>query len=114
MNNKELIEYYFELSNTWDIDGISRLLDEYVSYSSDNVWLHFGKAGVLTMKQKFFWGLKARNWDIQKIEEISENIFRIEFLFKAQTVEGKNISRPGVENIIVYEWKLRHIEVRNI
>ena len=86
MKNKELILHYFELSNDWDIEGISRLLNEYVSYSSDNVWLHFGKEAILDMKKKFFWGLRSQNWDIQKIEEISENIFRIEFLFTAETV----------------------------
>jgi ketosteroid isomerase-like protein len=43
MNNKELILHYFELSNAGDIESISELLDEHVSYSSDNVGLHFGK-----------------------------------------------------------------------
>ena len=114
MNNKDLILHYFELSNAWDIEAISSLLDETVSYSSDNVWLHFGKEAILDMKKKFFWGLKTQNWDIKKLEEISDNIFRIKFLFTAETLNWETIFRPGVESIIVHEWQLRHIEVRNI
>lgn len=113
MNNKDLILRYFHLSNSGDIESISEILDEHVSYSSDNVGLHFGKGNVLAMKRSFFWGLKSQNWEIQKITEPSENIFRIEFVFSATTLEENTIARPGVESIIVHDGKLRHIEVKN-
>jgi len=114
MNNKNIILKYFQLSNAGDIESIAGLLDEYVSYSSDNVWLHFGKWSVLSMKRTFFGGLRSQSWEIQKIETPSENIFRVEFLFTATTLEWQTISRLGIENIIVHNEKLRHIEVRNI
>jgi hypothetical protein len=77
------------------------------------VGLHFGKWNILAMKRSFFWGLSSQNWEIQSITEPSENIFVIEFLFTATTLEWQTISRPGVESIIVHDEKLRHIEVRN-
>ncbi len=114
MNNKDLILHYFELSNAGNIDAISQLLDEQVSYSSDNVGLHFWKENIINMKNTFFWWLKSQNWKIETIEEVSENIFKIHFLFSAETLDWESISRPWVESVIVHEWKLRHIEVRNI
>jgi len=113
MNNKEIVLHYFELSNAGDIESIAKLLDENVSYSSDNVWLHFGKWNILAMKRTFFWGLKSQSWEIQNIIQPSENIFVIEFLFTATTLEWQTISRLGIESIIVHDRKLRHIEVRN-
>ena len=113
MKNLELIKHYFHLSNIWDITSIWKILDEEVSYSSDNTGIHFWKENVLKMKNNFFWGLNSQNWEIKKIVEISERIFRVDFFFTGTTTKWINISKSWRENIIINKWKLRHIEVRN-
>ncbi len=113
MSNLDLVKHYFELSNKSDLGNIEKILFDDVVYSSDNVWVHFWKENVMSMKKDFFWKFNEICWKVLKIEEVKNNIFEIDFIFQAELLDGTQIDKSWKETVIVKNWKIYFIQVRN-
>jgi hypothetical protein len=72
---------YFDLSNNADIESIEHMLDENITYSSDNTGIFYGKKDVMNMKQNFFASFDELIWKIHKVSEITDNIVLFDFTF---------------------------------
>lgn len=113
MNNLDLVQQYFELSNKADLENIEKILANNIVYSSDNVWVHFWQKDVMNMKKDFFWKFISLNWEVENINEKKSNIFVIDFILKAQLIDSTSIAKPWRETVIVKDWQIHFIQVKN-
>jgi len=110
--NIELVKHYFEISNDSNIDEIKKLFTENSTYSSTNTGLYLWADKIIEMQEEFHWKFLSLNWDIDKIEEIKDWIIEVKFSFNWVDKKWKKISFWWAENIIVFENKIQHIEIK--
>ncbi len=113
MNNLDLVTHYFDLSNKGDLEEIEKILYDNIVYSSENVWVHFWKENVLNMKKNFFWKFESIAWWDLEIIEIKNNIFEIDFVLDAVFLDWEKLNKLWKETVIVKDWRIYFIEVKN-
>lgn len=109
----QLAKHYFDLSNEGKLTDIKTLFTPSSTYSSSNTGVYLGVDQIMRMQSEFFAGYKTLGWNIHSVEEIRPGVVLFDFTFSGETLDGKMVSRPGLEYVIVYNRKLQHVEVRN-
>lgn len=113
MNPIETAKKYFELSNQRKLEAIPSLLHEDATYSSDNTGLHYGVEAIMEMMTRFYANFPKLHWTIDAIDEIRPHIVEIDFILTATDSNGREITRSGIERIVISDSVIKHIEVRN-
>lgn len=113
MSATEVTQLYFDLSNERNLERIFMLFAEDATYSSDNTGLYFGIASIKEMVAGFYDNFPSLHWEIHKLEQTSPNIAEVSFTLTATDKDGHDITRPGIERVVVVGGKIRHVEVRN-
>ena len=112
MNPIETATYYFEVSNKSDFTEIEKLFTDSSTYSSQNTGLYLWRDSIIAMQKIFHTSFDKLVWNIESIEEEKEWIVKVVFTFRGEK-DKKTISFSGVEYVVVYQWKIQHIDIRN-
>lgn len=105
-------ERYFELSNNGDLAGIRAMMTDATTYSSAHTGVYLGVETIMSMQTGFHAAHEDLHWEIEAVEEERPGVFRFDFVMTGRDADGNDISRPGIEYIIVQDGLLRHIEIR--
>jgi len=109
----EIAQHYFDLSNQRDLDGISELLTDTSTYSSENTGVYLGVDQIMAMKESFYDSFIAMHWEVHEVTEERPGVVRFAFTFSGTKADGEKIERPGVEYVAVKDGLIQHVEVRN-
>lgn len=109
----EIANRYFDLSNKSDFDGIGKLLTETTTYSSQTTGFYLGRDDILTMQQAFHARFATLKWTVKSVEEVKPGIVLFDYDFAGKPHNGEKIETSGSEHIIVYQNKIRHVEIRS-
>lgn len=109
----QLAKHYFDLSNEGKLADIKKLFTSSSTYSSANTGVYLGVDQIMKMQSDFFAGYETLGWNIHNVDELRPGVVVFDFTFSGKTLDGKTVSRPGLEYVIVYNGKLQHVEVRN-
>ena len=89
------------------------MLTDSTTYSSQNTGVYLGISDIMQMKHTFYGSFKEMNWDVHSVKEVRNGVVLFDFTFFGTTNDGEEITRPGLEYVIIHNEKLQHIEVRN-
>ena len=110
---KTIIKDYFNVSNESNFDEIEKYFTTASTYSSQNTGLYLWVEDILKMQKSFHNSFNKLHWDINEIKEIKAWIFLVDFNFVWEKKTWEIINFSWLEYIILYEWKIQHIEIKN-
>lgn len=113
MTEENLIKYYFDISNESNFLKIWELFIDSSTYSSQNTGIFLGVKEILKMQKEFHESFEKLKWNINKIKELKSGIFLVDFDFSGKKKTGEEILFSGLECIVLYKWKIQHIEIKN-
>lgn len=114
MNPLEIAEYYFQLSNESDFDAITKLFCKSSTYRSGNGELFLGVSDIMSM-QRLYHGMFARlEWQVSSVIETKPGIVHFNFNFVGETYTGEQVEYSGLEDVLVYDGKIQHIQVQRL
>lgn len=108
-----IAKLYFELSNNSDFDGISKLLTESTTYSSQNTGVYLGVKDILEMQRAYHGRFKSLYWRVNSVKEVKSGIILFDYDFIGTQNDGQEVESSGLEYVIVMKEKILHIETRN-
>jgi len=112
MNPLEIAEYYFKLSNDSNFEKITRLFCESSTFRSGKGELFLGVDDIMSM-QRLHHGMYSKlEWVVDTVTEIKPRIFRFVFDFQGETHSGEKVEYSGVEDVIIFDGKIQHIQVQ--
>lgn len=113
MKDIDIAKKYFELSNEWNLDWISEMFKENSTYSSQNTWIYLGRENIMKMMRNFFDSFKILNWEVKSEEEVWKWIILFDFILTWEKSSWEKIQMEWLEYVIIFEWNIQHIDVRN-
>jgi hypothetical protein len=113
MNAVETTKRYFELSNKSDFEAIAALLNEAISYASQNTGQFAGKAQVLKMQKDFHDSFSTKNWLIKAIDEVKPGVVIVDYDFVGVKKNGEKVSTTGYETVAVTDGEIVSIDIKN-
>lgn len=112
-NSLKIAKLYFELSNNSDFDGISKLLTESTTYSSQNTGVYLGVKDILEMQRAYHGKFKSLHWRVNSVKEEKPGVILFDYDFSGIQKDGQEVESSGLEYVIVMKEKILHIETRN-
>ncbi|WOG29775.1 hypothetical protein [Endozoicomonas sp. 8E] len=114
INPLEIAKYYFQLSNDSNFDEITKLFCESSTYRSGKGELFLGVNDIMTM-QRLYHGKFARlQWQVSSVIETKPGIVHFTFNFVGEMHTGEIVEYSGLEDVVVYDGKIQHIQVRRL
>lgn len=113
MKALDLAKRYFDLSNESNLGEIRKLMTDSTTYSSENSGIYLGVDAIMKMQGAFHGTFESLSWQINDVREIKPGVVCFDFVFVGKTKAGEEVTRPGIEYVVVHKGKLQHIEVRN-
>ena len=109
----ETAQYYFELSNKSDFEGISTLFTPTTTYSSQTTGVYLGVEDIMAMQRAFHGRFSSLKWKVNSVEELKPGVVLFDYDFIAELPDGERVESSGLEYVIVYQDKIQHVEIRN-
>ncbi len=113
MNNISLAKEYFEASNESDMKTISHMMSDSTTYSSPSTGLYLWVENIITMQGQFHASFEYLSWEVTSYFEEKPWIVLCCFNFRWKKKNWEDVSFSGKEYIIVFEWKIQHIEIQS-
>ena len=113
MTALQIARRYFDLSNKSDFANIAKLFTDTTTYSSANTGLYLGRADIIAMQKAFHGKFRSLHWQVNSVKEVKSGVVLFDYDFHAETPEGEKVVGTGLEYVLVYRGKIRHIEIRN-
>lgn len=114
MNNIEVAQYYFDVSNESDFKKIASLFTDSSTYSSQNTGLYLWVDQIIAMQKPFHDSFETLCWEVTSISEEKPGIICAYFDFSWVKKNWETLQFSGIEHIIVYGDKIQHIEIKNV
>ncbi|WP_257281480.1 MULTISPECIES: hypothetical protein [unclassified Endozoicomonas] len=114
MNSLEIAESYFQLSNDSNFDEITKLFCESSTYKSGNGELFLGVNDIMSV-QRLYHGMFARlEWKVISVTETKPGIVHFNFNFVGETHTGETVEYSGLEDVVVYDGRIQHIQIQRL
>ncbi len=108
----EIAKNYFELSNDSNFAAISQLFHAGSTFRSGKGELFLGVENIMAM-QKLHHGSYAKlEWLVRSVSEVKPGIVHFVFDFKGETQLGEQVEYSGMEDVIVFDGKIQHVQVQ--
>ncbi|WP_281646378.1 hypothetical protein [Parendozoicomonas sp. Alg238-R29] len=112
MSPLEIAEYYFKLSNDSNFEEITKLFSESSTFRSGKGELFLGAKDIMNM-QRIHHGMYTKlGWLVESVSEIKPGIVHFVFDFKGETLSGEKVVYSGLEDVIIHNGKIQHIQVQ--
>ncbi|WP_330925504.1 hypothetical protein [Candidatus Sororendozoicomonas aggregata] len=114
MNPLEIAEYYFKLSNDSNFEEITRLFCESATFRSGKGELFLGVTDIMSMQRQHHGMFTQLQWKVSSVTEIKPGIIHFTFDFAGKTHEGERVEYSGLEDVVIYQGKIQHVQVRRL
>ncbi len=114
MSPLEIAEYYFKLSNDSNFDEITKLFCESSTFRSGKGELFLGDNDIMSMQRVHHGSFSQLEWTVNSVSEVKPGIIRFAFDFKGETQSRKKIEYSGLEDVVIFDGKIQHIQVQLI
>lgn len=111
--DEQLINHYFEVSNESNFQEIEKLFTNSSTYSSQNTGLFLWVENIIEMQKTFHNSFNNLKWIVNWVDKIKSWIFLVDFSFFWEKKSWEKIAFSWLESIIIFEWKIQHIEIKN-
>ena len=114
MSPLEIAKYYFKLSNESNLEEITKLFCESSTFRSGKGELFLGAGKIMSM-QRVHHGMFAKlDWTVSSVSEVKPGIIHFEFEFKGKTKAGEKVEYSGLEDVVIFNGKIQHIQVQRL
>ena len=112
MTALEIARHYFELSNDSNFAEISRLFHDGSTLRSGKGELFLGVESIMAMQRAHHGNYAKLEWSVKNVSEVKPGIVHFVFDFKGETQSGEQVEYSGLEDVIVFDGKIQHIQVQ--
>ena len=111
MTSLDLAKHYFQLSNESNFEEITKMFRKSSTFRSGKGELFLGSDSIMAMQRKHHGMYKSLDWKVLKVIEPKPGIITFVFDFTGITQAGECVEYSGVEDVIIYDGKIQHIQV---
>lgn len=114
MNPLEIANYYVKLSNDSNFEEITKLFCESSTYRSGKGELFLGVDDIMSMQRLHHGMFIKLEWVVSSVSEIKPGIVHFTFHFKGETKTGEEVENSGLEDVVIFDGKIQHIQVQRM
>ncbi|AMO54445.1 hypothetical protein GZ77_23070 [Endozoicomonas montiporae] len=114
MTPLEMANLYFQLSNESNFGEIKKLFDDSSTFRSGTGELFLGVDNIMPMQKTYHGQFTALEWTVNNVSEIKPGIIHFEFNFKGKAKTGEVIEYSGLEDVVIFNGKIQHIQVQRL